>query len=295
MCTPRPLAFQAGSPALAPVPSAPPTRSRSMSSLRRGEWTSSRSPTTTRSTAPSLAHLPDTFISEELTASFKGEPQAVHVLCYGITPEDHEWLQAHADTSRLRGLPAEHGITAALAHPFRRRRAARAASPPAPGRAVPDLGDAQWLPRQGTEPAGVRLHRDARRHRDRRLRRPRRNRHRPHLHRDAPSPRRGGVPCPDPRRQAAAHGTQGSAAKWTHAAMALAIRALGDGEAQDRPDPRAVLKIVERVMSEGDVRTGSGGRTSRPRMRSPCCAPGWSMELDVDERKLLPATPGRRA
>ena len=36
-------------------------------------------------------------MSEELTASFKGEPQAVHVLCYGITPDDHEWLQAHAD------------------------------------------------------------------------------------------------------------------------------------------------------------------------------------------------------
>src|SRR3954469_19380446 len=33
-----------------------------------------------------LAVLPDTFISEELTVSFAGEPQAVHVLCYGITP-----------------------------------------------------------------------------------------------------------------------------------------------------------------------------------------------------------------
>src|ERR1700737_4047564 len=42
-----------------------------------------------------LADLPDTFISEELTAWFKGEPQAVHILCYGITPNDHEWLQAH--------------------------------------------------------------------------------------------------------------------------------------------------------------------------------------------------------
>src|SRR5271154_4751736 len=38
----------------------------------------------------------DTFISEELTASFRGEPQAVHVLCFAITPEHHEWLQAHA-------------------------------------------------------------------------------------------------------------------------------------------------------------------------------------------------------
>jgi predicted metal-dependent phosphoesterase TrpH len=37
----------------------------------------------------SLDHLRDTFMSEELTASFKGEPQAVHILCYGITPDDH--------------------------------------------------------------------------------------------------------------------------------------------------------------------------------------------------------------
>ena len=50
--------------------------------------------------ALTINHLPDMFISEELTASFKGEPQAVHVLCYGITPDDHEWLQAHATTSR---------------------------------------------------------------------------------------------------------------------------------------------------------------------------------------------------
>ncbi len=45
--------------------------------------------------ALSLQHLPDVFISEELTVWFRGEPQAVHVLCYGISPDDHEWLQAH--------------------------------------------------------------------------------------------------------------------------------------------------------------------------------------------------------
>jgi len=37
-----------------------------------------------------LEDRPDTFISEELTAWFRGEPQAVHVLCYGITPDDHD-------------------------------------------------------------------------------------------------------------------------------------------------------------------------------------------------------------
>ena len=63
--------------------------------------------------------LPDTFVSEELTARFAGEPQAVHVLCYGITPGDHEWLQAHAgDVEACAAYLHENGIACALAHPF---------------------------------------------------------------------------------------------------------------------------------------------------------------------------------
>lgn len=38
----------------------------------------------------------DAFVSEELTAWFRGEPQAVHILVWGITPDDHERLQALA-------------------------------------------------------------------------------------------------------------------------------------------------------------------------------------------------------
>ncbi|MGI9185887.1 MAG: hypothetical protein ACR2GZ_13170, partial [Solirubrobacteraceae bacterium] len=69
--------------------------------------------------AQEIEHRDDTFISEELTAGFKGEAQAVHVLCFGITAADHEWLQAHNDdveacAEYLHG----NGITAALAHPF---------------------------------------------------------------------------------------------------------------------------------------------------------------------------------
>ena len=37
-----------------------------------------------------IADRPDVFVSEELTARFRGEPQAVHVLCLGITPDDHD-------------------------------------------------------------------------------------------------------------------------------------------------------------------------------------------------------------
>ena len=43
----------------------------------------------------------------------------MHVLCYGITPDDHAWLQAR--TPRRRGVAEylhEHEITCALAHPF---------------------------------------------------------------------------------------------------------------------------------------------------------------------------------
>ncbi len=50
--------------------------------------------------ALSLAHLPDVFVSEELTVSFKGEPQAVHVLCYGITPRTTSGCRPTTTTSR---------------------------------------------------------------------------------------------------------------------------------------------------------------------------------------------------
>ena len=43
----------------------------------------------------------------------------MHVLCYGITPDDHEWLQAHRDdVETCAAYLHEHEITAALAHPF---------------------------------------------------------------------------------------------------------------------------------------------------------------------------------
>ena len=66
-----------------------------------------------------IADRPDVFVSEELTACFRGEPQAVHILCYGITPDDHEWLQAHSDDVEVvANYLHEHEITCALAHPF---------------------------------------------------------------------------------------------------------------------------------------------------------------------------------
>jgi glycosyltransferase involved in cell wall biosynthesis/predicted metal-dependent phosphoesterase TrpH len=237
-----------------------------------------------------LAHLPDVFISEELTVWFKGELQAVHVLCYGITPEDHEWLQAHNhDVEACAEYLRSSGITAALAHPF------YAVEAPLMARHRRRLAQLFpiWETRNGSRakelnlPAFVYIE----------------------THGGTPiggSDDHAGIDIgrtftETPRAatpeeflahvragRAGAHGEQGSAAKWTHAAMALAIRALGRGEGAGPPDPQAVLKIVERVMREGDVRHGTAGRDLGPEdalalLRS------WlvGMDLDVDERQLL--------
>jgi glycosyltransferase involved in cell wall biosynthesis/predicted metal-dependent phosphoesterase TrpH len=238
----------------------------------------------------SLAHLPDTFISEELTASFKGEAQAVHVLCYGITPDDHEWLQANRDdVEACAAYLHDHDITAALAHPFyavaapltarhRRRLAqlfpiwetrngsrAKELNLPAfvyiethGGTAIGGSDDHAGIDigRTFTETPG------------------------------ASTP--GGFLAHVRAGRASAHGQQGSAAKWAHSAMALAIRSLGDGDAPARPDPASVLKIVERVLCEGDARQGTGtadldAKDALALLRA------WllAMDLDVDEHKLL--------
>ena len=68
------------------------------------------------------------------------------------------YLQEHGDHRRAR------------ASLLRRRGAAHRAPPSPPGPALPDLGDPQRVPRQGAQPAGVRVHRDPWRHRHRRLR-----------------------------------------------------------------------------------------------------------------------------
>jgi glycosyltransferase involved in cell wall biosynthesis/predicted metal-dependent phosphoesterase TrpH len=237
-----------------------------------------------------LAHLPDTFISEELTVWFKGEAQAVHVLCYGITPDDHEWLQAHNDDVEA---CAEYlhsgGIAAALAHPFyaveapllarhRRRLAqlfpiwetrngsrAKELNLPAfvyiethGGTAIGGSDDHAGIDigRTFTETPGASTPEEFLAH------------------------IRAG--------RAGAHGAQGSAPKWTHAAMALAIRSLGRGEGASAPDPAAVLRITERVMSEGDVRSGAVGSDLGPE-DALALLRAWlvAMDLDVDERHLL--------
>ena len=220
--------------------------------------------------ALAIGHLPDTFISEELTVSFKGEPQAVHVLCYGITPDDHDWLQTHHDdVEACADYLHAHEIAAALAHPFYAVQAPLAARH---RRRLAQLFPI-WETRNGSrakelnlpafvyiethggtgiggsdDHAGIDIGR---------------------TFTETPAAATPAEFLAHIRAgRAGAHGAQGSAAKWTHAAMALAVRSLGRGEEGQRPSPGAVLKIVERVMREGDVRQGQVGGDLGPRGRA---------------------------
>ncbi len=209
-----------------------------------------------------LADRPDCFVSEELTARFAGEPQAVHVLCYGITPGDHEWLQAHAgDVEACAAYLHQNEITCALAHPFynvgapltrrHRRRltelfpiwevrnGSRAAELNMPAVIYIETHGGTGIG-GSDDHAGVDIGR---------------------TFTECPAASTPEELLRQIRRgdEIEPGGEQGSAAKWAHAAMALATRALAlDGRTggEGAPDPAAVLKIAQRVIGEGAAREG---------------------------------------
>ena len=111
----------------------------------------------------------------------------------------------------------------------------------------------------------------------------------------------GRVSAPPARGDAEAGGEQGSAAKWTHAAMALATRALlgdaGDASAVvpvcgtkcvRAPIPAAVLKMAERVIREGAAREGKVAADIGPD-DARCLLEAWlaGMGLDLRGRELI--------
>jgi glycosyltransferase involved in cell wall biosynthesis/predicted metal-dependent phosphoesterase TrpH len=241
-----------------------------------------------------IADRPDVFISEELTTHFRGEPQAVHVLCYGITPEDHGWLQAHSgDVELCAAYMYEREIACALAHPYynvgapltarhRRRLAelfgvwevrngARARELNRPAAMYVATRDGIGIG-GSDDHAGVDIGR---------------------TFTEAPS---AGTPAVFLEHMRAgrvcARGKQGSAAKWAHAAIALAARSLGASENKDTDaqlDPRAVLRMVNRLLREGDARSGVTGNDLSPSdARSLLHAWLAAVELDhLDERGLI--------
>jgi glycosyltransferase involved in cell wall biosynthesis/predicted metal-dependent phosphoesterase TrpH len=240
--------------------------------------------------ALALASRPDTFLSEELTARFRGEPQAVHVLCYGITPDDHDWLQAHnGDVEACAEYLHSNEITAALAHPFY---AVAAPLTALHRRRLAELFPI-WETRNGARakelnlPAYVYIE----------------------THGGTPvggSDDHAGIdigrtftetPAASTPEEflrhiragrTSARGSQGSAAKWAHAAIALAIRSLGGGGEAQSLDPAAVLTIVERVMREGDARHGTATRDLGPD-DARALAQAWlgAVELDLGRRSLI--------
>ncbi|MEX2107137.1 MAG: glycosyltransferase [Solirubrobacterales bacterium] len=238
-----------------------------------------------------LADRHDCFISEELTARFAGEPQAVHVLCYGITSGDHEWLQAHSgDVEACAAYLHENGIACALAHPFfnvaapltrrHRRRLAelfpiwevrngsRAAELNMPAVVYIETHGGTGIG-GSDDHAGVDIGR---------------------TFTEAPA-----AATPEEflrhllQGDAEARGEQGSAAKWTHAAMALAARVLGDeaGEGPG-PNPTAVLKMAERVIGEGAAREGKVAADIGPD-DARCLLESWldGMGLDLRGGELI--------
>ena len=79
-----------------------------------------------------IADRHDVFVSEELTARFAGEPQAVHVLCLGITPDDHARLQELAgDVEAVAPVPALQRDRVRARAPLLQGRRAAGRPPPA--------------------------------------------------------------------------------------------------------------------------------------------------------------------
>jgi glycosyltransferase involved in cell wall biosynthesis/predicted metal-dependent phosphoesterase TrpH len=233
-----------------------------------------------------IADRPDVFISEELTARFRGEPQAVHVLCLGITPGDHDWLQAHAgDVETVAAYLHEHEIACALAHPFyaveapltaRHRRRLAELFPiwevrnGARAREL-NLPAAIYIDTHGgigiggsDDHAGIDVGR---------------------TWSETPAAATPAEFLAHVRAgRVGASGDQGSAAKWAHAAMALAVRALGRDNDDAAPDPLAVMRMIERLVTKDEAEGGDlGPRDARAVLRA------WleAVELDADEQVLL--------
>jgi glycosyltransferase involved in cell wall biosynthesis/predicted metal-dependent phosphoesterase TrpH len=241
-----------------------------------------------------ISDRPDVFVSEELTAHFRGEPQAVHVLCYGISPEDHEWLQAHrGDVEICAAYMYEREIVCALAHPYytvgapltarhRRRLAhlfeiwevrngARARELNRP--AATYIGTLDGIGIGGSDDhAGVDIGR---------------------TYTETPAASTPAELLAHVRAgRAGVGGAQGSAAKWAHAAIALAARSLGQGERSSdtrAPDPRVVMTMVQRLLREGDARQGAVTGDLTPE-DARCLLRAWlsAVELDhLDEKGLI--------
>ena len=232
---------------------------------------------------------------------FGDEPQAVHVLCLGITPDDHEWLQAHnRDLEACADYLHSNEIACSLAHPFY---AVEAPLTPAHRRRL-----AQLFPVSGDGGNGSRA---------RELNMPAAIYIETHGGTGTGgSDDHAGVdigrtytetpPAATPEQflrhvregRAEAHGEQGSAAKWAHAAMALATRALllkdaasngnGAGPWRRSPPTRGRAEDGRAGDERGQRPQGLGRRRPRPEdARALLAAFTDSIGLDLSGRALV--------
>jgi glycosyltransferase involved in cell wall biosynthesis/predicted metal-dependent phosphoesterase TrpH len=243
-----------------------------------------------------IADRSDVFISEELTANFRGEPQAVHVLCYDIAGEDHEWLQAHrSDVELCAAYMYERDIACALAHPYYTVAAPLSAHQ---RRRLADLFSV-WEVRNGA--------------RARELNRPAATYvatrdgigiggSDDHAGLDIGRTFSEAPHCSTPgdflahmrAGRVIAGGDEGSAAKWAHAAIALAVRSIGLGDRDlrnERVDPRRLMIMLHRLLREGDARHGEdAGAIALAPEDARRLLRAWleSVELEhLDERELI--------
>src|SRR5689334_2163042 len=237
-----------------------------------------------------IARDPRVFVSVELTCWFREEPQAVHVLIWGITPAQFADLQAISNcVEQVAEYLHEHEIACALAHPFY---AVEAPLTPRHRRRLAQLFGV-WETRNGSRarelnaPAAVYIETHGGTgvggsddHAGIDIGRTFTETPTAHTWHEYLGHVRAG--------RATARGDQGSAAKWAHSAMALAIRALGRGDGEQAIDPRAVLTIIERVMREGDVRRGAVGSDLGPD-DARALLHAWleAIDLRLDEGELL--------
>lgn len=89
--------------------------------LRRGMRYVTISDHNTVEGALRIAHLPRTFLSEEVTTRFPEDGMPLHVLVWGLTEEDHSDLQPwRSSVYELVSFLQERGLAHALAHPLYR-------------------------------------------------------------------------------------------------------------------------------------------------------------------------------
>jgi glycosyltransferase involved in cell wall biosynthesis/predicted metal-dependent phosphoesterase TrpH len=241
-----------------------------------------------------IAALPDVFISMELTVRFRGEPQAVHVLCYGITPEDQQWLTAHSDDLEIcAAYLHERDIVCALAHPYyhvdaplqsrHRRRLAQLFTiwevrNGSRARVLNGPAGAYIAALDGTGIGGSDDHAGV----------------------DIGRTWTETPPCYSAEQflahvragDARADGAQGSAAKLAHTAIALAARAYRGDEraslaAAAAPDPKSVMAMARRVLGEGGVRSGAGAASSVSPKDMHCLLRAWLSSVELDESQLI--------